>query len=288
MVGFFLHSLRVSVEKNGWKAMRTWWFVCFAIGSGIWVILYLDPRGLLGIYPMPLIKFTEWTAVVWILLSLAFTGYVYLDVLHRQSMTQTPPILRTAWISINVFFAIFHLLLAAIAAGMRSNFIFGVAGFGLTVHGVMSIALCNVFLWKLERVLLKQTAAMGDLGNVSTFNRALKKIRLVRFGSLLLGNGGFAYQAYLSVDRVRAWTTLVPYDNSTFGVGYLVAPIVCLGLYSFLFYISQSTRSQDENSQPKGTLSERSKSSANRSSANTRSSGVAPPTPSSAGMQQLV
>jgi len=295
LVGGFGYSLRVSVDNHGWLYIRTLWLACFTVGSFPQVILFLDPRGLLGIFPIPFLKFIEWTTVIGLIMSFAFTVFMYVDVLHRQNMNKTPPVLARYWLVVNVVFDVLHLLSAAISSGLRTTFFYGVDNFFLCFHELCLVILINAFLWKLERGLLQQTAAMTTVGNGSTFTRALRKIRCMRYGSTVLGVSAMGYQIATSIDRVRRWEPLLDYDNSKFTAQSLIGPLAVLLTFTMFFYISQSTRSQNEEAHStkgsKGSVPTRSDNThrstivASPSSNNLAAQSNVPTTPSARGSQ---
>jgi len=277
LLGFFAKSLVDEVGLKGWKTPRAAWASFLVVSSSVFVINYLDPRSILGLYPANLLKGIEWIVVITLASSFGFSGYMYLIALYQRNMSSVPKYLRNVWLVLMITFLSFHAVFSIIGASTGNLYWFGVDGFILAAHEILMTLVLNVSICKLGLYLHELNKEKSSLGSQSTnFQNALRKMTYVRVGSIMMTVFAVSFQVLSpgSVrDRVAKPFTPIIYDNSTFQGMNIISPLLACGLHSLLLYMVRRP-------QPKsGASSERTKESTPK--LQSRSSKTRPSTASS-------
>jgi len=250
LLGFFLKDLIVEVTSKGWGTPRTAWLICLCFSSTVFAILHLDPRGILGMYPPAAIVILEWSVILSVLNSFAFSAYMYLIAIYQRNMTSVPACLRNYWLVFNVAFFILHIVLSATGAILGNMFWFGVDGFALVVHELSHILVLNVCICKLARYLQHLTQERKTLGATETdFSSALRKMMYVRVGSIFFFLLAFLYEIFApgngALDRISAPNThIMPYDNAVFTWSTNIGIFLVILIQSLLLYILRRPRAK--------------------------------------------
>jgi len=243
LLGFFVNDLIAEVKLKGWTTPRAAWLICLCSSSTLFVLLQLDPRGILGLYPPAALKLLEWCVILSILQSFAITGYMYLIALYKRNMSPVPPFLRNNWLVFNVSFTLVHIVLAVTGAILGNMFWFGVDGLALVVHESSHILVLNVCICKLSQYLQRLTQEQSSIGAINTnFSTALTKMLYVRVGSIVIALLAFMYQLFEPTDgaigRISSLNTpIIQYDNSKFVASAVIGFLIAAGLQCLLLYM---------------------------------------------------
>jgi len=242
LLGFFVKHMLDEVHLKGWGAPRTLWLISLCFSSSWFLLIQLDPRGVLGLFPPAPLKLLEWLIILSVLQSFAITGYMYIIALYQRNMTTVPPWLRNYWLAFNVAYTFVHIVLSLVGAIVGNMFWFGVDGIALVGHEASHIIVLNVCLSKLSSYLHRLTQEQSAIGVANgNFTTALRKMLYVRVGSIVTVLLVFIYQLFEPLEGAIAYvstpdTPIIPYDNSVFVANavigfFLVGGLHCLFLY---------------------------------------------------------
>jgi len=250
LLGFFVKDLIAEVLLNGWRTPRCLWVVCLCMSSTVYVLLQLDPRGILGLYSPAALKLIEWCVVLSVLQSFAFTGYMYLIAIYQRNLSPVPPLLRNYWLAFNLALTLLHVILSLIGSLADNLFWFGVDSCVLVVHEFSQILVLNVCICGLARYLQRLTQQQGSIGMSTNFSHALRKMLFVRVGSIVIFVIVVLYQV-LGPDGtlVRVSTPYMPilkYNSTTFSFSNIVGIFLIAVLHVLLLYMLRRPQAKSQ------------------------------------------
>jgi len=242
LLGFFLKDLIAEVTLKGWHTPRAAWLICLCWSSSVFVILQLDPRGILGLYPPAAIKLLEWCVVISMLQSFAFSAYMYIIAIYQRNMREVPPFLRNYWLAFNIAFTVTHIVLSVTGTILGNSFWFGVDGIALVLHEISHVLVLNICISKLSRYLQHLTQERSTIGATdANFSSALRKMMYVRVGVSSVALLTFIYQIFAPdsgiLDRISRPTTITPYDNTVFMLSSTIGVFLAVLLNTLLLYM---------------------------------------------------
>lgn len=264
LLGCFIKAVIDEVAIHGWTrsgwflSPRIIWLLCLCTTAGLFMVTQFDPRGALGIFNTPILKFVEWMTLVSLLVSIALTAYMYLIVMFRQNMNSMPKKARNFWFGLNLSFIFVHMIVSLIGSIGNNSRWYTADSVLLLVHEAILICVLYFACHKLAQGLRKQTNDVNAIGDSSNFNAALRKLCLVRIISIVVYAFATAFQLFIPsglIDKLAspsATTELTPYQAYRFSPALLVTPILELGLLSFLLYMCQ--RPQEKNDKSSNSL----------------------------------
>jgi len=252
LVVFFVQSLVEEVRVNGWTKPRCLWASCLCLSSACFVIQFLDPRTILGLYTPSALKFVESAAVITLASSFGLSGYMYLMALYQRNMHGVPKFVRNAWIILMGTFSVLHAIFSIIGASTGNLYWFGIHQFILALHEILMTTFLNVSICKLANYLKELNQEKNSLGSKGTnFSNALRKMMYVRVISILLTISAVCYQTLLpgaGKDKIAKPFTPILYDNRVFNGMTLIAPILFCTLHSLLLYMLRRPQQKSEKS----------------------------------------
>lgn len=262
ILGFFFQGLYVEVSTKSIYTPRSLWFICLCSSALLFLLLDLDPRGGLGLYPPAGLKFLEWITVVSVLVCVAITAYMYLIVLYKQTMSPVPPKLRNFWLVMNGGFSILHVCTSMTGAITNKLYWFGIDGILLAIHEIILVAVLNVGIYKLAKGLKLQTQQVAEINagsassqkfKGSSFDSALKKMTYVRVLSIVAAAFIICFQILAPtgvIDRLTSFSAPIPgYDFSVWSTNYLASPGIHIAINMIFLYMSRRPQQRDS-SQP--------------------------------------
>jgi len=251
LLGFFVKDLITEVQLNGWRTSRCLWVICLCISATMYVILQLDPRGILGLYSPAGLKLIEWFAILSAIQSTGFTGYIYLVAMYLRNSSPIPPFLRNYWLGFNVSLTFVHITLSAVGAITDNLFWFGVDLCFLVLHEGIHIAVLNVCICTLSRYLHKLTEQQSAIGLDSNFRSALRKMMYVRIGSIVIYSLVAVYQIFGN-DGIKSRLSAAPilrYQSTTFEFNAITGILLMAILHMALLYMLRRPQSSAKASQ---------------------------------------
>jgi hypothetical protein len=241
LLGFFAKSLVDEVTLKGWKTPRAVWASSLCLSSTVFVIHYLDPRTILGLYPANILKLIESIEIITLASAFGFSGYMYLIALYQRNMNSVPKYLRNVWLLIMITFSVLHAVFSILGASTGNLYWFGVDGFILATHEMVMTAVLNYSIFKLGLYLHELNKEKSSLGAQSTnFHNALRKMTYVRVCSIMMTVFAVSYQILSpgsARDRVAKPFTPIFYDTSTFSGLTVIPALLACGLHSLLLYM---------------------------------------------------
>jgi hypothetical protein len=257
LLGLFIKSLRDEVAVKGWRTPRCLWCVLLTTSAFIFVINQLDPRGILGLYPTVAVKVIEYTEIIVLSNSFAFTGYVYLIALYRRNMSDVHPWLRSFWLIFNVGCSLLHAIFLCIATVTNNQFWLGVDGFVLVAQEITMTAVLNLGVWKLSRYLYQLMQEKQTLGSEgSNFSNTFRKMRWVHFVTLAVTVAAVSYQLFspgAAITRISKPFTPIFLDNTVFSLLTVISPTLVCTLLSIMLYSLRRPQSKNEKTSERST-----------------------------------
>jgi len=250
--GYVLRCM-ISEAANGLRSIRFAWAICLCISSGLFVLLFLDPRGALGLYPFPVIKLIEWAEILSLDNSLAFAGYTYMVAAYRRNRKSVPEYVRTCSIVGSILGTLVHVVLSVVGAATGNLYWFGVDAVVLVIQECLQLLVINVTLHTLSAYLKSLTQEKSTLGVVGTdFNSTLKKMMRVRVMSGLSVACGILIQIALpgigALERLARPYSPIFVDNTVFVPTQCLSPLGVCGLNCLFLYIIKRPQSDSEKS----------------------------------------
>jgi len=232
----------------------------------MYVILQLDPRGILGLYSPAGLKLIEWFLILSMLQSFAITGYIYLVAMYQRNSSPVPPFLRNYWLGFNVALTILHIVLSAVGAITDNLFWFGIDSCALVIHEAIHIAVLNACICSLSRYLHRLTQELSAIGSGSNFRTALRKMVYVRIGSVVIFTLVVVYQIFGGdgiKERLSATNApILRYQSTTFQFDAIAGITLIAILQGLLLYMlrrpqpkAASQRSSRSPKEPSSTTS---------------------------------
>lgn len=241
LLGFFIIQLQHEVRAEGWKLTpRTMFLELLCVSSSIFLLGHLDPRGFLGIYSPPVMKFIELFAIICMLQSCGAVLYVYLIVTFQQNLTRVPKRLRSIWRGFHCAFFVCEIVSILTMAISDRYFWSGVNISFLASHEIALVLVLNVSLCRLSRGLNKLNN--DKTLTLASFDGALRKIYIVQSASCLLATLTILYQLAPGggVERLKNWEERIPqYPSNDFSIISLASPTLVCCCHSICLFISR-------------------------------------------------
>jgi len=204
----------------------------------MFVINNLDPRTILGIFPLLAEQFIDYLTSLLLLQAIACALYMYLLIVFQQTLTHVPTRLKQVWMGVNI--ALFVLEFLALLVGCSSNnlFWFGINdSILLPLHFLLMFIVWNVNLGKIVSCL-NQSQGMIKV-NTDNLRGAIRKIMYLRILSVVISPLAIAYElgAFGGYDRLVRWgEPITPFDNEHFSALQIVSPFLKGSTLALLLY----------------------------------------------------
>jgi hypothetical protein len=252
LLGAFVKCLIDEVKPNGWRTARAVWSYCLFASSTVFVITYLDPRTLLGLYSVHVVNVLVWFEVLTLSQSIAFAAYMYLSALYRRNVGSVPPLLRGSYLWFNIGCSLAHAVLSLVGAATDNMFWLGVSELFLVVQETVIILVLHVSLCKLARYLQSLTQAQTAVGaKFIDFKDVLRKMCWVRVSTIIFYLFACIYEIALpgqAMDRLSKPHTPFSIDNSSFQIIFLASPLMVCILHCIILYMMLRPQSKSEKS----------------------------------------